>query len=637
MKTRRLTTAQALIAFLRQQYVERDEVVQPFFAGCFGIFGHGNLAGIGEALQENPDFRYYQARNEQAMVHTAVAFARAKDRLQTFACTSSIGPGATNMVTGAALATVNRLPVLLLPGDIFANRSVGSVLQQLESEHSQDTSVNDCFKPVSRYWDRINRPEQLLTALPEAMRVLTSPAETGAVTVCLPQDVQAEAYDFPEEFFEPRVWTVARPRPDRRLLRRAVEWIQAAEKPLIVAGGGVIYSGASDGLAEFARMTGIASCETQAGKGALHYQHPSNLGAIGATGTPGANIMAREADLVIGVGTRYSDFTTASRTAFRNPDVRFINININEFDSNKHNALPLTGDARAVLEELLTELREPVVDRKYRERVADLQSDWDQKVTDFYKGACGVAALSQAEVIGVVNELSSPQDVVVCAAGSLPGDLHKLWRTRDPKGYHVEYGYSCMGYEIAGGIGIKMASPERNVFVMVGDGSYLMMAQEIVTAVQERIPLTILLLNNHGFASIGSLSTALGSEGFGTSYRYRGSDGQLSGDFLPIDFAANARSMGAAVVEAKTRDELEIALEQSKRVSLPTVIVVETDTSRKVGGFESWWDVPVAEVATLKSVISARADYEKSSKAKSKYYKATQGSPAKKREEAVTK
>jgi 3D-(3,5/4)-trihydroxycyclohexane-1,2-dione acylhydrolase (decyclizing) len=635
MKTRKLTMAQALIAFLKQQYVERDEITQPFFAGCFGIFGHGNLAGIGEALQENADFRYYQSRNEQAMVHTAVAYARAKDRLQTFACTSSIGPGATNMITGAALATINRLPVLLLPGDIFANRSVGSVLQQLEFESSAEVSVNDCFRPVSKYWDRINRPEQLLAALPEAMRVLTSPADTGAVTLCLPQDVQAEAYDFPEEFFERRVWTVGRQRPDARLLKRAVEWIKASSNPLIVAGGGVIYSGACEALAEFANTTGMPVCETQAGKGALHYQHLSNLGAVGATGTPGANIIAREADLVIGIGTRYSDFTTASRTAFQNPNVRFININVSEFDSHKHNALALTGDARAVLEELSEAVTSRVVDQN---RVTPFQSEWEEQVTKFYSGDFGTKSdkLSQAEVIGVVNEFSRPQDVVVCAAGSLPGDLHKLWRTRDPKGYHVEYGYSCMGYEIAGGIGIKMADPDRNVFVMVGDGSYLMMAQEIVTAVQEQISLTIILLDNHGFASIGSLSRALGSAGFGTAYKFRSKDGQLSGEHLPINFEENARSMGAYVVRANTREEILSALQQSQRQSGPSVIVVETDTARKVGGFESWWDVPVAEVSTVESVMAARDNYEEASKAKRKYYKASQGKAAQKRE-VVTK
>jgi 3D-(3,5/4)-trihydroxycyclohexane-1,2-dione acylhydrolase (decyclizing) len=639
MKTKRLTVAQALILFLTRQFIEVDGQRQRFFAGCFGIFGHGNLAGIGEALQEYPQLRYYQARNEQAMVHTAVAYARMKNRAQAFACTSSVGPGATNMVTGAALATINRLPVLLLPGDTFATRTVAPVLQQLESEHSQDISVNDCFKPVSRYWDRINRPEQLITTLPEAMRVLTSPAETGAVTLALPQDVQAEAFDFPAEMFEERTWVVSRPRADEALLKRAAAWIKSSKAPLIVAGGGVIYSGACDALAEFARATGIAVAETQAGKGSLHYQHPASLGALGATGTAGANIMAREADLVIGVGTRYSDFTTASKTAFQHPDVRFININVNEFDAHKHNAVPLTADARATLEELHKLLSGFSVDKHYRQRVADFQQQWEAEVQKHYDGQADCTRLSQAEVIGIVNSFSHPQDVVVCAAGSLPGDLHKLWRTRDPKGYHVEYGYSCMGYEIAGGIGIKMAAPEREVYVMVGDGSYLMMAQEIVTAIQEDVKINIVLLDNHGFASIGSLSNALGSGGFGTSYRFRGQDGQLSGDFLPIDFAANARSMGAHVIAADNRQQLQAALVEASKQKRTTVIVVATDTSRKVGGYESWWDVPVAQEATIPSVVAARKQYEQARQREKTYYKPADKNPDKvsQREEVARK
>ncbi|HBY98649.1 MAG TPA: 3D-(3,5/4)-trihydroxycyclohexane-1,2-dione acylhydrolase (decyclizing), partial [Chloroflexi bacterium] len=466
--------AQALVSFLTQQFVERDGVERAFFAGMWGIFGHGNVAGIGQALQQFADsFRYYQTRNEQAMVHTAAGFAKANNRLRTFACTSSIGPGATNMVTGAAQAMVNRLPVLLLPGDIFATRLVAPVLQQLESPHSQDISVNDTFKPVSRYWDRINRPEQLITALPEAMRVLTSPAETGAVTLALPQDVQAEAFDYPEVLFEKRVWTIPRPRADSGLLRRAGEWLRASERPLIIAGGGVIYSEATEALAAFAAQTGIPVAETQAGKGSLPYDHPQSLGAMGVTGTPGANILAREADLVIVIGSRLSDFTTASKTAFQAPDVRFISINVAEFDATKHAALPLVADARVTLEELSRALAGYRVSADYQARVSQFREEWDQEVDRIYHLGHGPLP-SQGEVIGAVNEFSRPQDVVVCAAGSLPGDLHKLWRTRDPKGYHLEYGYSCMGYEIAGGLGVKMAAPDREVYVMVGDGSYLM-------------------------------------------------------------------------------------------------------------------------------------------------------------------
>jgi len=620
MTIKRLTMAQALILFLQNQYVERDGRENPFFAGCWGIFGHGNVAGVGQALQQYADtFRYYQTRNEQAMVHTAVAYAKMKNRLQTFACTTSIGPGATNMITAAAGATINRIPVLLLPGDIFAERRQAPVLQQLESEHSQDISVNDCFKPISRYWDRINRPEQLITALPEAMRVLTSPAETGAVTLALPQDVQTMAYDYPAELFEKRVWHIPRNRPDVAALRRAAEWIRQSRQPLIVAGGGVLYSEATEVLRRFVEQTGIPVGETQAGKGALPYDHPGALGAIGTTGTLGANILAREADLVIGIGTRYSDFTTASKTAFQHPDVRFININVAEFDAYKHSAIPLVGDARVTLEELLPLLEGWQVSAGYRARAAQYNREWDAEVQRIYSLEHG-PLLSQGEVIGLVNTFSRPEDVVLCAAGSLPGDLHKLWRTRDPKGYHLEYGYSCMGYEIPGGIGVKMAAPEREVYVMVGDGSYLMMPGEIVTAVQERLKITIILLDNHGFASIGGLSASVGSGGFGTHYRYRTEDGRLEGDVLPIDFAANAASLGAKVLRADSRDALAEALAAAREhQGGPVCIVVETDREQRVGGYESWWDVAVAEVSENPDVQRARAEYE-AAKAKERHY-----------------
>ncbi|MCH8339470.1 MAG: 3D-(3,5/4)-trihydroxycyclohexane-1,2-dione acylhydrolase (decyclizing) [Chloroflexi bacterium] len=609
MKTVRLTMAQAIIRFLKQQYVERDDREQPFFAGCFGIFGHGNVAGIGQALQAQPDFRYYLARNEQAMVHAAAGFAKMSNRLRAFACTSSIGPGATNMITAAAGATVNRLPVLLLPGDIFARRNVAPVLQQLESGASQDLSVNDCFKPISRYWDRINRPEQIITALPEAMRVLTSQADTGAVTLSLPQDVQAEAHDYPETLFEKRVWTIARPAPARELLSRAVEMIREANSPLIVAGGGVIYSEATEALASFVESTGIPVGETQAGKGSLRYDHPLSLGAIGVTGTPGANIIARDADLVIGVGTRYSDFTTASKTAFQNPELRFININIADFDAHKHSGLALVGDARAALEDLGSALEGYSTSAEYQSRIAKLGKDWEVEVSRLYNLEHG-PPISQGEVIGAVNAASEPTDVVLCAAGSLPGDLHKLWRTRDPKGYHLEYGYSCMGYEIAGGLGVKMAAPEREVYVMVGDGSYLMMNSEIVTSIQEGYKLTIVLLNDHGFSSIGGLSESVGSAGFGTRYRYRNSGtGQLDGEKLPVDFAAHARSLGATVFEAEDLPSLVEALEQSKEQERTTVVVIETDREARVPGYESWWDVPVAEVSETEAVQHAFEEY----------------------------
>jgi 3D-(3,5/4)-trihydroxycyclohexane-1,2-dione acylhydrolase (decyclizing) len=593
--------------------------VQPFFAGCFGIFGHGNLAGVGQALQENPDFRYYQCRNEQAMVHTAVAYARMKNRLQTFACTSSIGPGATNMVTGAALATINRLPVLLLPGDIFANRRVAPVLQQLESSQSQDISVNDCFKPVSKYWDRINRPEQLLTSLPEVMRVLLSPAETGAVTLCLPQDVQAEAYDYPVAFFEKRIWKIQRPRVDINLLQQAADWIQQAKKPVIIAGGGVIYSDAPQALAHLSSSTGIAVCETQAGKGSLAFNHPYALGAVGVTGTPGANRMVREADLVIGIGTRYSDFTTASKTLFQNPEVRFININVSELDAFKHNALPLVGDARAILEELIPQVESYQTSDTYQAMMSLLRNEWNEEVNRVYQPQ-SQSMLTQGEVIGALNTFSEPNDVVVCAAGSLPGHLHKLWRTSNPKGYHVEYGYSCMGYEIAGGLGVKMADSDREVYVMVGDGSYWMMSQEIITAIQEGIKLTILLLDNHGFGSIGALSESLGSEGFGTHYRFRNKDGLLQGEHLPVDLVTNAASMGARAIKAESLDELQLALEEAKKECRTTVIIIPVERKQELPSSEAWWDVPVAEVATLPTVQQARKIYEQNRLAEVGYF-----------------
>jgi 3D-(3,5/4)-trihydroxycyclohexane-1,2-dione acylhydrolase (decyclizing) len=614
--TKNLTTAQAIISFLKNQYVERDGVEQPFFAGCFGIFGHGNIAGIGQALQQMPEFRYYQARNEQAMVHAAVAYTKTRNRLQAFVCTSSIGPGATNMVTGAATATINRLPVLLLPGDIFARRNVAPVLQQLESEHTQDISVNDCFKPVSRFWDRISRPEQLLTALPEAMRVLTGPAETGAVTLGLPQDVQAEAYAFPVALFDKRVWHIPRNRPDRSTLERAVAWIRASKQPLIIAGGGVLYSEATDTLRRFVGQTGIPVAETMAGKGSLRYDHPLNLGAVGATGTFAANRAAKDADLVIGIGTRYSDFTTSSKTAFQHPEVRFININVASFDASKHLALPLVGDARATLEELITLLDGYSVEENYRAHSEQLHSAWDAEVERIY-AIRNEPLPSQGELIGAVNELSAPDAIMVCAAGSLPGDLHKLWRARHPKNYHLEYGYSCMGYEIAGGLGIKMAAPDRDVYVMVGDGSYLMMNSEIVTSIQENYKLVIVLLDNDGYKSIGALSRSLGQDGFGTRYAYP-SNGVLPGDTagaevqaLPVDLAANARSLGAHVIECKTYADFVTALDAVRTTDRTSVIYIQNDRYVGIPNYESWWDVPIAEVSDMPQVEAAHADWAK--------------------------
>ncbi|MDE0637419.1 MAG: 3D-(3,5/4)-trihydroxycyclohexane-1,2-dione acylhydrolase (decyclizing) [Candidatus Poribacteria bacterium] len=620
MKTRELTMGQAIIQFLTQQYVERDGIERAFFAGMFGIFGHGNVAGIGQALHQYSDvFRFYQTRNEQSMVHTAAAYAKMSNRLSTFACTTSIGPGATNMLTGAAGATINRLPVLLLPGDIFSTRLVAPVLQQLESPDSQDFSVNDCFKPVSRYWDRINRPEQIITALPEAMRVLTSQAETGTVTLALPQDVQAEAFPYPEQLFEKRVYTIPRPRADVNLLSRAVQWISNSEKPLIIAGGGVIYSEATEQLAKFAEQTGIPVGETFAGKGSLRYDHPQNLGAIGATGTPGANIAARETDLVIAIGTRLSDFTTASKTAFQNPNVRFIAINIAEFDAAKHAALPLVADARVTLSELIDAIGTYRISTDYATQIEKYRDVWEAEVERLFHLDYQPLP-SQSEVIGVVNEFSRPEDVVVCAAGSLPGDLHKLWRTRNPKQFHLEYGYSCMGYEIAGGLGIKMADPTRDVYVLVGDGSYLMLAQEIITSIQENYKLIIVLINNDGHSSIGGLSQATGAQGFATRFQYRDDNtGELKGDILPVDLAANAESLGANVIEATTTQSLKAALQEAQESDRTTVVKIDVDFDVRVPQYESWWDVPVAEVSEVDSAKEAYQAY-KEAKQKERYF-----------------
>lgn len=630
--SQRLTTAQAIVRFLANQYTARDGVQRAFFGGCFGIFGHGNVAGMGQALQQEQHLmRYYQTRNEQAMVHTAIAYARHNNRLRTLICTTSIGPGASNMITGAATATINRVPVLLLPGDIFARRNVAPVLQQVESPWSQEFSVNDAFKPVSRYWDRINRPEQIITSLPEALRVLTNPADTGAVTLCLPQDVQTEAFDFPDDLFAPRVWNIPRPRADRDALTHAIEWIRSAHRPMIVAGGGVIYSEATEALRLFCEQTGIPVAETMAGKGSLRYDHPQSLGAVGATGTSSANAIARDADLVIGIGTRYSDFTTASKTLWQNPGVRFININVADFDAQKHSALPLVGDARVTLEELTAALQGWHVASTLDAEIAMLRGDWESIVSDLYALRMS-PEMSQSEIIGAVNDEGDPEAVMVCAAGSLPGDLHKLWRTRHPKQYHLEYGNSCMGYEIAGGLGVKMAEPEREVYVMVGDGSWLMLSNEVLTSIQEGYKLTIVLLDNDGYKSIGSLSRSLGQHGFGTRYLYP-EGGVLPSDApqhgtngtrdqgprrLPLDLPANARSLGAHVLMASSHAELVSALEEAR--GLPSTVVIYCRVDRYVGvpGY-GWWDVPVAEVSEMDSVRAAREEWEEG-RASERYY-----------------
>lgn len=616
--TIRLTTAQAIIAFLKRQYVERDGRRTKFFAGVLGIFGHGNVAGIGQALQQNAEFRYILVRNEQSAVHIATGYAKATNRMSTFACTSSIGPGATNMVTGAAAATINRLPVLLLPGDIFARRNVAPVLQQLESPSSQDVSVNDCLRPVSRYWDRIYRPEQIISSLPEVMRVLTSPADTGAVTLALPQDVQAEAFDFPVELFRDRFWEIRRPVPDPHSLARAVEAIRASKAPLIVAGGGVLYSEASESLAAFVSATGIPVAETQAGKGSLPFDHEQCVGAIGATGTLAANRLAREADCVVGIGTRYSDFTTASMTAFQNPAVQFVNINVAEFDAYKVSAIPVVADARATLGVLSDHLRNYKIPAHYAEAITNLKREWELEVDRLFH--LDVQPLpAQSEVIGAICEAAGPRDVLVSAAGSHPGDLHKLWRTRTPNSYHLEYGYSCMGYEIPAAIGVKMADPTRTVYVFVGDGTYLMSPSEIVTSLQEEVKIVIVLVNNFGFASIGGLSASLGSGGFGTEYRKRTASGALDGIQLQVDYVANARSFGAHAIQARNLAEFKAALQEARATDRTTVVVVETSPEARVPGYDSWWDVAVAEVSNDLKVQKARADYEQARK-KERYF-----------------
>ncbi|HEY6492515.1 MAG TPA: 3D-(3,5/4)-trihydroxycyclohexane-1,2-dione acylhydrolase (decyclizing) [Trebonia sp.] len=613
--TVRLTTAQAIVRFLAAQASERDGVEHRLFAGCLGIFGHGNLAGLGQALlqaelAEPGALPYYQGRNEQAMVHMAVGYTRMRNRLSAMACTTSIGPGATNLVTGAALATVNRLPVLLLPGDVFATRVASPVLQELEYPGGLDVSVNDSLRPVSRFFDRIWRPEQLPAALLAAMRVLTDPAETGAVTLALPQDVQAEAADWPTDLFGPRVWHVGRPVPEPGALARAVEVIRGARRPLLVAGGGVIYSEATAALAALAERAGIPVAETQAGKGALPHDHPLALGAIGSTGTTAANVMAASADVVIGVGTRYTDFTTASRTAFADPGVRFVNVNVAAADSAKLAGIGVVADARAALTALAGALGGWSVDPGYRREARERSAAWDAEVDRAY--ALGHVPLpAQSEVIGAVNDAAGDRGVVVCAAGSMPGDLHKLWRSKDQKAYHVEYGYSCMGYEIAGGIGAKLAAPDRDVYVMVGDGSYLMMSSELVTAVQENINITVVLVQNHGFASIGALSETVGAPRFGTWYRYRNpATGRLDGDVLPVDLAANARSLGVRVHEPDGIAGLRDALARARLEDGPSLIQILADPLVPSPSSDAWWDVPVAEVSELPATSDARKAYE---------------------------
>ncbi|MFI0979503.1 3D-(3,5/4)-trihydroxycyclohexane-1,2-dione acylhydrolase (decyclizing) [Streptomyces sp. NPDC021093] len=619
--TRHLTTAQALLTFLTHQHTERDGIRHRLITATWGIFGHGNVAGLGQALLEtgagdSDGMPFLQGRNEQAMVHAATAYARQQGRLSAHAVTTSIGPGATNLVTGAALATINHLPVLLLPGDTFAARPADPVLQQLEVPYAGDVSVNDCLRPVSKYFDRITRPEALIPAALAAMRVLADPAETGAVTLCLPQDVQVEAYDWPEEFFADRVWRVRAQEPDQRDLFDAEAALRAARRPLLVVGGGVRHSGAESALGRLAALTKIPVAATQAGKGALPYDHPADVGGIGHTGTATANHLARTADLVIGVGTRWTDFTTASGTLFQHPDVRFLNINITGFDAHKMGGLTLIGDARATLAKLANLAHDLRVDESYEAEYRTAKESWEAYVSAVYAAPDDKAVPTQAQVLGVLDTLVTHEDILINAAGSLPGDLHKLWRTRSGGGrhdqYHVEYGYSCMGYEIPAAVGVQLAAADRPVWALVGDGTYLMNPTEIVTAVQERLPIKVVILDNRGYASIGGLSEAVGGERFGTDYRFRACDGTYTGDPLPLDLAANAAALGMRTLRARTIGDLREALKEARASTVPTCVYVETETGDTVSGPPSgaaWWDVPVAETATRPSAVLAREEY----------------------------
>ncbi len=617
--TRRLTVAQALIRFLSAQHTARDGASRRFLTACWGIFGHGNVAGVGQALlQYRALMPYLQGRNEQAMVHAATGYARQSDRLRAHAVTTSIGPGATNLVTGAALATINRLPVLLLPGDTFATRPADPVLQQLEVPWAGDVSVNDALRPVSRYFDRITRAEALMPAALQAMRVLTDPVETGAVTLALPQDVQAEAYDWPEEFFADRIWDVRRPPPDPDALAAAVRALRAARRPLIVVGGGAHHSEAENALRALADATGIPVACTQAGKGALPHDHPAEVGGIGHTGTDVADDLARRADLVLAVGTRMTDFTTASATLFARPGVRFVGLNVASFDAHKPAALPLVADARAGLEALTEALHGHRVDEAYAAEYADGRARWAQTVEAAY-AADGAARPTQTQVLGVLDEVVGEEDVVINAAGSLPGDLHKLWRARSRRQYHVEYGYSCMGYEIPAALGVRLAAPDRPVWALVGDGTYLMMPTELVTAVQEGLGVTVVLLQNHGYASIGGLSRETGGEGFGTAYRHRDAEGGFTGEPLPVDLAANAASLGVEVLRAATVDALRDALRTARASHRPTCVYVETDPTPTAPPPAAWWDVPVAQTAERPSAQEARKRYEDHTSARRRY------------------
>ena len=603
MKTIRLTMAQALLRFLDAQYVELDGAEHKFVQGVMGIFGHGNVTGLGEALEYGgTDLRYIQGNNEQGLVHAATAYAKQKNRLGIFACTSSIGPGATNMITGAATATVNRIPVLLLPGDVFASRQPDPVLQQIETPWDHTINANNAFKPVSRYWDRIERPDQLMIAGLNAMRVLTDPVETGAVTLCLPQDTQAEAFDYPESFLGKKVWHLDRRAPHPRALKEAVSILSSAQKPLIVAGGGVHYSQAAETLRGFAETFGIPVSETQAGKSAMSWKDPMSVGAVGVTGTSAANLLAKAADVVLVVGSRLQDFTTASKQVFAS-EVKLLHLNVSKFDGLKMDSIMLQADAKSGLESLSEELRKAKfqTSAEYRGCVSQLQSEWNAEVDRLYNLTSEEGNV-QTSIVGTLNEFMAPEDVVLCAAGSLPGDLHRLWRSEIPKTYHMEYGYSCMGYEVAGGLGAKMAMEKGEVYIIVGDGSYLMLHSEILTALKEHVKINIVLLDNSGYQCIKNLQIAHGSAGFGNEFRFREeSTGRLTGDFTAVDFKKYAEALGVKAFYAEDTDQLSCSLEKARSETVSTLIEVKVLPGTMTGGYHSWWRVGVPEVSNCKA------------------------------------
>ena len=623
-ETIRLTMAQALVKYLQVQYSERDGQTRRLIPGLFGIFGHGNVAGLGQALCEyGRDLPYYQPCNEQSMVHTASGFAKTNLRLATLACTSSIGPGATNMITGAATATINRLPVLLLPSDYYATRYQGPVLQQLEHPVSADVSVNDCFRPVSRFFDRISRPEQLLTALPEAMRVLLDPADTGVVTLALPQDVQAHAYDYPARLFEKRVWRVERRLPDPQRIAETLTLLKQARRPVIIAGGGAHYAAAWDELQTFAEKCGIPVGETFAGKGAMRRPSTLLLGGLGVTGTPAAAKIAAAADLVICVGTRLSDFTTGSQSLFQHPEVKFVSINVCGHDAYKQGALPVVADAREALRALIEAAEEAGIrpDSAYLQEIEQAGKEWaEQREGEIFQPISG-EIMNQGQVIGVVNEAAQEGDTIVAAAGNPPGDLHKLWDVGGGRACNLEFGYSCMSWELPAGLGVRMAQPEGEVIVYIGDGTYMMNPMELVTAIQENLKVTVVVLNNHGFQIIRALQMGRAGRSFGNEFRARDpKTDRLEGEYLDIDYAKNAASMGARTWNVATPDELRQALREARAEKRSCVIVAEVEKHRYLPGSGVWWDIAAAETSEDPETRRLRAEYEKEREDQRFYY-----------------